>query len=246
LVKRMVTSETYRQASQVTPELLERDPENRLLARGPRLRLDAEVLRDQALFVSGLLVSTIGGKGVNPYQPENIWEPVAFGRSNTRNYTQGSGDDLYRRSLYTFFKRTAPPPFMSTFDAPNREQSCTARGRSNTPLQALQLMNDIQHVEAARNFAQRMMTEGGNSAEERITWAWRMVTARSPEAEELDIALEALAQHQDRYADDEKSTTDLITYGESPADASLNPADLAAYTLVANLILNLDETINKN
>lgn len=246
LIRRIVTSDTYRQSSAVSPELLEADPHNRLLARGPRLRLDAEILRDQALYISGLLVPTIGGKGVNPYQPPNIWEPVAFGGSNTRYYKQGSGDDLYRRSLYTFFKRTAPPPFMSTFDAPNREQSCTARGRSNTPLQALQLMNDIQHVEAARNFAQRMIKEGGDTAEKRIAWAWLNVTARQPQADELKVALNALTQHRNRYASDAESAAELISYGESAADKSIAVDELAAYTLIANLIFNLDETINKN
>ncbi|MCB1061859.1 MAG: DUF1553 domain-containing protein [Verrucomicrobiae bacterium] len=246
LVKQLVTSQAYRQSSRVTPELLAADPENRLLARGPRFRLDAEVLRDQALFVSGLMVPTIGGKGVNPYQPPNIWEPVAFGGSNTRNYQQDTGDALYRRSLYTFIKRTAPPPFMSSFDAPNREQSCTARGRSNTPMQALQLMNDVQHVEAARNFAARMLTEGGNTAESRVRWGWRLVTSRWPEADELAIALNALAQHENRFASDEAAATDLITYGESEVDPKLAKTELAAYSLIANLILNLDETVSKN
>lgn len=246
LVKRIVTSAAYRQSSITTPQLLERDPENRLLAHGPRFRLDAEILRDQALYVSGLLVPTVGGKGVNPYQPPNIWEPVAFGGSNTRFYKQGSGDDLYRRSLYTFLKRTAPPPFLSSFDAPNREQSCTARGRSNTPLQALQLMNDIQHVEAARNFAQRMILEGGDTPHKRIAWAWLTATSRTPEPAELDIALSALTQHQMRYSSDEAAATELITYGESKPDGKIPAAELAAYTLIANLILNLDETVNKN
>jgi mono/diheme cytochrome c family protein len=147
LVHLIVTSRTYRQSSDVTPALLELDPANRLLARGPRLRLDGEVLRDQALAVSGLLVPTIGGAPVRPYQPINIWEPVAFGGSNTKTYVQDHGPALYRRSLYTFWKRTAPAPSMSTFDAPSREISCTGRGRSNTPLQALALMNDVQHFE---------------------------------------------------------------------------------------------------
>ncbi len=246
LYREIMLSATYRQSARVTPELRQRDPENRLLARGPRFRLDAEVLRDQALFVSGLLVSEIGGKGVNPYQPPNIWEPVGFGNSNTRNYKQGTGQDLYRRSLYTFIKRTAPPPFLSSFDAPNREQSCTARGRSNTPLQALQLMNDVQHVEAARNFAQRILKEGGATADQRIKWAWRVVTSRWPEADELQVAGNALAQHLNRYQSDEAAAKELISYGESPADETVNPAELAAYTLVANLILNLDETVSKN
>ncbi|NNE90256.1 MAG: DUF1553 domain-containing protein [Verrucomicrobiales bacterium] len=245
-VKRLVTSRAYRQHSAVSPELIELDPENRLLARGPRFRLDAEIVRDQALKISGLLVPAIGGKGVNPYQPPNIWEPVAFGGSNTKVYKQGTGDALYRRSLYTFLKRTAPPPFMASFDAPNREQSCTARGRSNTPMQALQLMNDIQHVEAARNFAQRMMLEGGDTPDKKIAWAWRVATAREPEAEEIEIAQNAFEQHRNRYASDEKAATELIHYGESKPDESLNKSDLAAYTLVANLILNLDEVVNKN
>jgi hypothetical protein len=246
LVTRIVTSHAYRQHAGVGPALLEKDPENRLLARGPRLRLDAEVLRDQALFVSGLLVPTIGGKGVKPYQPENIWEPVGFGSSNTRYYKQDTGDALYRRSLYTFFKRTAPPPFMSSFDAPNREQSCSRRGRSNTPLQALQLMNDIQHVEAARNLAARVLTEGGASDRERLRWAWRTVTARWPEADEEETVLNALTQHRNRYASDEAAAKELTGYGESKTDPKLNRVELAAYTLVANLLLNLDETVNKN
>jgi len=246
LVRRIVTSHAYRQHSGKTPEQIEADPENRLLAAGPRFRLDAEILRDQALFVSGLLVPTIGGKGVRPYQPPNIWEPVAFGGSNTKVYVQDTGDALYRRSLYTFLKRTAPSPFMSSFDAPNREQSCTARGRSNTPMQALQLMNDIQHVEAARNFGARMIKEGGATADERIRWGWETVTARTPEPDEVEIAISALALHQNRYESDEKSAAELIGYGESKADADLSPAELAAYTMVANLLLNLDEVVNKN
>ncbi|MCB1233294.1 MAG: DUF1553 domain-containing protein, partial [Verrucomicrobiae bacterium] len=246
LVKLIVTSDAYRQSSRVTPEGLARDPENRLLARGPRLRLEAEVLRDQALFVSGLLVPTIGGKGVNPYQPPNIWEPVAFGGSNTRYYKQGTGDDLYRRSLYTFYKRTAPPPSMTTFDAPNREQSCSRRERSNTPLQALQLMNDVQHFEAARNLAQRVLKEGGDSPADRIAWLWKVITAREPSQEEAAIVGDTLTQHLNRYESDEKAATETITYGESKADASLPPAELAAYTMVANLVMNLDEVITKN
>ncbi len=246
LARRIVTSHAYRQSSKATPALLAHDPENRLLARAPRLRLDAEVLRDQALFVSGLLVPEVGGKGVNPYQPPNIWEPVGFGNSNTRYYTQGTGDDLYRRSLYTFFKRTAPPPFMSSFDAPNREQSCAVRGRSNTPLQALQLMNDIQHVEAARQFASRIIKEGGDTARKRVRWAWRMVTARYPEPGELQVVLATLAQHRQKYVSDDAAAAELIAYGESKPDAKLPKPELAAYTMVANLLLNLDEAVNKN
>jgi len=246
LVHLLVTSRAYRQTSRITPELLKRDPENRLLARASRYRLDAEELRDQALFVSGLLVPTVGGRGVNPYQPPNIWEPVAFGGSNTRFYKQGVGDDLYRRSLYTFIKRTAPPPFMSSFDAPNREQSCARRGRSDTPLQALQLMNDVQQVEAARNLAQRMLKNGGKTLDERITWAWKSVTARAPDPDELSIARNAFSQHLNRYESDEKAAVELVSYGESKRDENIKASELAAYTMVANLIMNLDEVIVRN
>ena len=245
-VKMLVTSAAYRQSTKVTPALLAKDPENRLYARGPRFRLDAEVLRDNALFVSGLLNPKIGGKGVRPYQPPNIWEPVGFGNSNTRYYTQDHGDALYRRSLYTFLKRTAPPPFMATFDAPNREQVCTRRERSNTPLQALQLMNDIQHFEAARNFAQRMMLEGGATPAERIAWAWRTVTSRKPADGELAIVEQALQKHLEKYRANPAAAKEAISYGESKRDENLDPAELAAYSLVANLVLNLDETVTKN
>ncbi len=246
LVKLMVSSSTYRQGTKASPELLAKDPENRLYARGPRFRLDAEVLRDNALFVSNLLNPTIGGKGVRPYQPPNIWEPVGFGGSNTRNYVQDKGDGLYRRSLYTFLKRTAPPPFMATFDAPNREQPCTRRERSNTPLQALQLMNDIQHFEAARNLAQRMLLEGGASSADRITWAWRNVTSRKPSESELAIVQETFNQHLVKYQANVEAANLAVSYGESKRDEKLNASELAAYTMVANLLLNLDETVTKN
>jgi hypothetical protein len=246
LVKRLLTSHAYQQHSTLTPELLARDPENRLLARAPRFRLDAEMLRDQVLHLSGLLVPTVGGPGVRPYQPPNIWEPLAFGGSNTRYYKQDKGDALYRRSLYTFFKRTAPPPSMTNFDAPNREQSCTVRGRSNTPLQALQLMNDIQHVEAARNFAQRILNEAGEADADRLRWAWRTVTGRAATGEEVDIAFIALKAHRTRYAADAEAAKALISYGESKADAALDPAELASWTLLANLLFNLDEVVTKN
>ena len=242
----ILTSDTYRQSSKAAAELTARDPENRLLARGPRLRLDAEVLRDQALFVSGLLVAKVGGKGVNPYQPPNIWEPVGFGSSNTRYYKQGSGEDLYRRSMYTFLKRTAPPPFMSTFDAPNREQSCSRRERTNTPMQALQLMNDVQHFEAARHFAMRIMSEGGDQAEARVDWAWSVVTARLPSASEKQVAVKTLRHYLQRYAADAAGAEKVVCYGESKVSENVSKSELAAYTLFANMLLNLDEVVNKN
>ncbi len=246
LMRAMVTSATYRQSSKVTPELLARDPENRLLAHGPRFRLDAECLRDNALFVSHLLDSSIGGKGVKPYQPPNIWEPVGFGGSNTRNYIQDHGSALWRRSLYIFYKRTAPPPIMTNFDAPNREQFCTRRERSNTPLQALDLMNDVQYFEAARNLAQRMMNEVHGDAAERIIWLYRTVLSRKPSDGELAIVNQTFDKHLAKYQANSEAAKQVISYGESKPDEKLNPVELAAYTMMANLVLNLDEAVTKN
>ena len=242
-IRTLVTSAAYRQSSLVTPEQLARDPENRLHARGARFRLDGEVIRDQALYVAGLLNPQIGGRGVNPYQPENIWEPVAYSGSNTRFFKQSTGPDLYRRSLYTFWKRTAPPPAMTTFDAPSREASCLRRERSNTPLQALVTMNDIQHIEAARAFAARILQEGGATEQARLDWAFRNVVARSPSPEESRIVAAALHQHGTRYAADPDVAAKLIAVGESKPPADIPPPELAAWTLVANLLLNMDETL---
>ena len=246
LVRLIVTSEAFGQDSRLSAELFARDPENRLYARGPRLRLDAEQIRDNVLFVSGLIDLQMGGKGVKPYQPVNIWEPVGFAGSNTRFYQQDHGSALYRRSLYTFLKRTAPPPFMSNFDAPNREQFCTRRERSNTPLQALQLMNDVQHVEAARELADRMLREGGRDHAARIAFAYETVLARPPQASELQIVQTQLNEHLQRYEQDPDSARQLISHGESQPAADLPVHELAAYTLVANMILNLDETLMRN
>jgi hypothetical protein len=244
LVRQLVTSAAYRQSAAVSPELLAKDPENRLLARGPRFRLDPEVIRDSALFVSGLLNPKVGGKGVRPYQPDNIWEPVGFSGSNTARYTRDTGEALYRRSLYTFWKRTAPPPAMTTFDAPPRESFCLRRERSNTPLQALVLLNDIQHVEAARHFAQRILAEGGSSDSERLAFAWRCAVGRSPSPAESGVVLEALQKHRTRFQAAPEDASKLITFGESKPAADLAPPELAAWTLTANLLLNLDEALN--
>jgi hypothetical protein len=246
LMRLIVTSAAFRQTAEAPPELWERDPENRLLARGPRFRLAAEQLRDNALFVSGLMDFTMGGRGVRPYQPPNIWEPVGFVGSNTAQYTQDRGPALYRRSIYVFFKRTAPPPFMANFDAPSREQFCTRRERSNTPLQALQLLNDLQHFEAARALAQRLLTEAGPTPAERITHAYRLLLARPPDAEERAIVEQVLSKHVARYRADPEAARQTIAIGESHPRADLPPEDMAAWTLVANLLLNLDETVTRN
>lgn len=246
LIRLMVTSAAFRQQARVTDELLRQDPHNRLYARGPRFRLDAEQIRDNALYVSGLINLQMGGRGVNSYQPPNIWEPVGYSDSNTRFYLQDHGSSLYRRSIYTFLKRTAPPPFMSNFDGPNREQFCTLRERSNTPLQALQLLNDTQHFEAARSFAERILDEGGASPQSRITFAYRATLSRSPAAEEITIVEQALRQCLARYQADPDAAKQAISVGESKPRGKFEPTELAAYTLIANLILNLDETVTRN
>jgi mono/diheme cytochrome c family protein len=246
MVKLLVTSRAFRRASEVGPEQLAADPENRLLARGPRFRLDAEQIRDNALAVSGLLVRTLGGKGVKPYQPPNIWEPVGFGNSNTRYYKQDSGEALYRRTMYLFVKRTAPHPALVNFDAPNREQFCARRERSNTPLQALQLMNDIQHIEAARALAARTLIEAPADDAARIDWLYKTVLARSPSADEAKIVAGVVTGSRARYKSDVDAASKAIAHGESKPPAGLAPAELAAWTLVANMVLNLDETLSRN
>jgi hypothetical protein len=245
-VKLMIMSAAFRQSSRITQQTMERDPDNRLYARGPRFRLGAEQIRDNALFVSGLLDSKMGGKGVKPYQPPNIWEPVGFVGSNTSRYAQDKGASLYRRSIYAFLKRTAPPPFMSNFDAPSREASCAKRERSNSPLQALQLMNDVQQVEAARALAQRIMIEGGTKPAERIAFAYRTVLAREPQPRETAIVRDALAKHLLDYKASPNKAKLLINNGESKPNAKLNESELAAWTMIASLMLNLDETLNRN
>ncbi|HEX6985849.1 MAG TPA: DUF1549 and DUF1553 domain-containing protein, partial [Planctomycetaceae bacterium] len=240
----IVTSATYRQSSTATPEKLAADPANRLLSRGPRFRLDAEVLRDSALAAGGLLVEKIGGESVKPYQPPGLWEAVGFTSSNTVNFVQDHGEKLYRRGLYTFWKRTAPPPMLQTFDAPTREQCVVRRPRTNTPLQALALMNDVQLVEAARHLAERMMKEGGGPAE-RLAYGFRLVTSRAPLPQEVDVLVRNYEGHLAHYRSDADAAAKLLAVGESPRDASLDPAEHAAMTMAANLILNLDEAVTK-
>jgi hypothetical protein len=244
LQKLIVTSHAYRQTSDVKPELLKRDPENMLVGRGPRFRLDAEVVRDSALFASGLLREQIGGRSVRPYQPPGIWEAIAFGGSNTQNFKRDTGDALYRRSMYTFWKRTAPPPGLMAFDAPSRETCVARRARTNTPLQALVLMNDEQYVEAARNLAERMMASGATPAE-RLTHGFRVAAARRPGDAELKVLVDTFERHRARYQKNPEDAKKLLAFGESKPNPALDVADYAAFTLAANLILNLDEVITK-
>jgi len=246
MLRLMVCSATFRQSSQVTPELWKHDPENRLYARGPRVRLDAEQIRDNALAVSGLLQLEMGGRGVKPYQPPNIWEPVGFVGSNTRDYQQDHGAALYRRSVYTFLKRTAPPPFMSNFDAPSREALCMRRERSNTPLQALQTLNDVQHFEAARLVAERLLGNGGATTAERLEYAYQLILSRKAHADELAIAESVLNKYLVKYQQQPDQAQQILRNGESPSSAKFTPTELAAYTMLANLILNLDETLMRN
>ncbi len=242
----IVTSATYRQSSRVTPDLLEKDPENRLLARGPRLRLQAEMIRDGALAASGLLNPQIGGPSVFPYQSKGLWEEMAFGDGfSAQSYNESTGKDLYRRSMYTFWKRTVPPASLATFDAPDREKCIARRAVTNTPLQALVIMNDPTYVEAARALAQRSLIEGGKDANSRISYAFRLATARKPSVEESRVLSELLLRQLDRYRNDKKAALALLNVGQSKWDAKLDASELAAWTTVASAILNLDETITK-
>jgi mono/diheme cytochrome c family protein len=249
IVRLIVTSATYRQSSAVTPRLLAHDPENRLLARGPRMRLQAEFIRDQALAMSGLLNEKIGGASVSPYQPAGLWQELSY-RDDGRNWTaqtyvQSHGPDLYRRTMYTFWKRSSPPPTLSTFDAPDRETCTVRRARTNTPLQALVLLNDPTYVEASRKLAERMMTEAGPTADERIALAFRLATARLPSANESAVLKKTFEDQWAFFRNDASAATKLLSTGEAPRNEKLDPAELAAWTTVASVILNLDETVTK-
>ena len=213
--------------------------------------MPAEMIRDQALFVSGLLVEKLGGPSVKPYQPGGLWEAVGYTDSNTANFKQDDGAKLYRRSMYTFWKRTSPPPSMGTFDAPSRETCTVRRPRTNTPFQALVLMNDKQFVEAARHFAERILAEGGDSPDSRLEWAFRTLTARTPSERELSVLrqrsgrapreLRCRSAGRDEFID---SATTLLNPDHLGRDKSHDP-DLAAWTMVASLLLNLDEAVTK-
>jgi mono/diheme cytochrome c family protein len=243
----IVTSATYRQSSRCTEVARLKDPDNRLLSRGPSGRLPAEVIRDQALFVSGLLVDRIGGASVKTYQPAKMWEEIAGPTTSAyeKGYVQATGDDLYCRSLYTFWRRAIPPPGMEIFDAPSREVCAARRERTNTPLQALALMNDVTYVEAARALGARMIREGGSTAAKRATFGFRLVTARRPSPPELEVLIRGLDHHLDTYRQQPGMAAELVNVGDSLPDPDLAVVELAAYTALANTLLNLDETINK-
>jgi mono/diheme cytochrome c family protein len=240
----IVLSNTYQQRAEATPEMYDHDPDNRLLARGPRYRLQAETLRDNALAVSGLLVNKVGGPSVMPYQPAGLWEELAGGAHD--DYTQAHGDDLYRRSLYTYRKRTVPHPSMATFDAPSWEICQVKRARTNTPLQALALLNDVTYMEASRKLAERMMTEGGSSPDSQLKYAFRLATSRMPSPSELAMLVKSLQKYSERFHAAPDSAKDFVSHGESARNESLDCSDLAAHTAVASILLNMDESISKD
>jgi hypothetical protein len=244
MMRLLVTSATYRQSSQLNPTLTERDPQNRLLARGSRYRLQAEFLRDQALAASGLLVRKIGGPSVRPYHPPGLYEQVVAGKGAS-TYVQDKGTGLYRRTMYSYWKRSVPNPSMLTFDAPFRETCTVRRSRTNTPMQALNLMNDPTYVEAAKFLAHRMLVEGGPTVESRLTYGFRLVTARPPTIQELSHLQAATQRSIAEFEANPEEASALLKEGEAPFDESPIPIELAAYSIVASIILNLDETVTR-
>jgi hypothetical protein len=240
----LLTSQTYRQSNRVTPEALAADPANRLLSRGPRFRMDAEVLRDTALQASGLLASKVGGPPVKSYQPEGVWEAVSMPESNTLHYKQDSGEALYRRSIYSFWKRFAPPPSLETFDAQAREVVCMRRPRTNTPLQALVSMNDPQFFEAARKLAERTILHASHPSERLGYLAETLISRPLAPNETADLTknLETFTKHYREHPQDAK---DLLTTGEAPANPDLDPIEIAIWAMMSNQFLNLDEVLTK-
>ena len=249
----IVTSATYRQSSVIAknpnsgiriPKSI--DPENRLLARSTRLRLTAEMIRDQVLAVSGLLLERPGGRPIKPYQAQGLWKELSYGGKYTAQvYEQDHGDNLYRRSLYIFWKRTVPPPSMTVFDAPSRETCTVDRPRTNTPLQALALLNDVTYTEAARALAQRILTEGGQTREQQMTFAYRLLLARPPNPRELNVLVDAFNRYLKVYRADPQSALKLVQVGESPRDKSLDVSEHAAATVIGSVLLNLDKFISR-
>jgi hypothetical protein len=245
MYKLMVMSAAYRQSARSAPEQLSKDPKNLLLAHGPRFRMDAEMLRDVALESGGLLIDRIGGPSVKTYQPANVWEQVGIGGSDTLVYEQQQGDALYRRSMYTYWKRMAMMPDMDAFDAPMRDVVCTRRQRTDTPLQALVTMNDVQWVEAARALAERVIKEGGKQPEQRLQLMSEILLSHDPPPQMAAVLEGSLAQMEKHYAADPKAAHALVGVGEKKSDASIPAPELAAWTMVANEMLNLDEMVTK-
>jgi hypothetical protein len=247
LHRQIVTSATYRQSSRISADQLERDPLNKLLARGPRFRLQAEMIRDSALATVGLLCDHIGGPSVSPYQPAGLWDDVAVGADYEGTvYRQDKGEGLYRRSMYTFWKRTCPPPGLNTFDAPEREVCTARRSRTNTPLQALVLMNDPTYLEAARKLAERTMQSDQASVEGRAQFAFRTALSRQPTAAERELVIGLYQQRLAKFQEQPASAKALLAVGDAPRDANLPEAELAAWASVMSVLLNLDEVITKS
>jgi hypothetical protein len=249
LIRQIVTSATYQQSSTAPADLLARDPQNRLLARGPRFRLPAEFIRDAALKTSGLLVNRLGGPSVNPYTPGDLWREVSHYGSTpatAQTFVQDHGEKLYRRSLYTYWKRTLPPPNMAAFDAPNRETCVVARPITTTPLQALVLLNDVQFVEAARAFAERILAQRGADEIQKLRWAFYECVSRPPSDAELSVLTSALWRERTRYAADEASARDYLANGESPRNEKIPVTEHAAWSQVAALLLNVSESVTRN
>ncbi len=247
LMKTIVVSSTYRQSSKRTPGLVKRDPENRLLAHGPRFRLDAEMLRDQALATSGLLVKKLGGPGVKPPQPDGLWHAVGYTGSNTARFVGDvTHEQIHRRTLYTFIKRTSPPPQMSTFDAPSREGCSVRRERTNTPLQALLMLNDPQYVEAARVLAERVMHEGGPDPDSIIQRMMRICSGHQASKATVDELRSLYRNQLKQFKNDAEGAKRFISVGPLKFDESLDTSELASWTMIANVVLNLDEVVTKN
>ena len=243
MLKQMIMSSAYRQNAQVSEALLKLDPENRLLGRGPRFRLQAEFIRDTILAASGILVTDIGGKGVKPYQPPGLWNELSLG-GNVR-FVQDHGEKLYRRGMYTYWKRSAPAPSLTIFDTPTREKCVLRRSRTNTPLQALVLLNDPQYIEAARNLAQKVALEAGDSLAARIVLAYRLATAHRPSFKTLNILKAAYKEELAIFRKDPARAAKLLKVGESKRDETIDAAEHAALTIITSMILNLDATVTK-
>ena len=239
--KLVLSSSTYRQAAIITPEKLEKDRDNALLSRGPRFRMDAEMIRDYALAASGTLSTRMGGPGTYPYQPENIWEVVGM---HNMSYKQDSGENLYRRTVYNFWKRMAPPASLDIFNAPSREASCVRRDRTNTPLQALVTLNDPQYVEASRILAQHTLQQAGDDTA-RLNAAAARLLCRPLKVDEMPILTDSLAQLRKHYASNAADAEALLKVGESKSDEKITKSELAAWTMVCSQLLNLDEVLNK-